>query len=158
MTSVGLPLRDDLPWRVGEVTRVRELFDLTRNCSSFHLVGHVPRDVQFFHVLDGGPRLTEHGLRANLVYSPQVILSGCEAGATRFSTNLAIEMSLASGCAVWAPLVRIRRSDADQLDLDLADAARRDPDLTMSAFLRNRRQQGDALASVYTRYGLCKGA
>lgn len=156
IVTAGLDTSIETPWRCAPTHRVRELFERTRGCDTFHLVGHVPRDVQFFHVLGDGPRLTEHGLRATLVHAPQVVLSGCEAGASRYSTNLAIEMSLASGCAVWAPLVRIRRSDAEQLDVDLARSVEADPDSTVAGFFRERRKRIDALASVYARYGLRK--
>jgi hypothetical protein len=157
MVTVGLPVGASAEWRIDQVRTVRDLFELTRGCATFHLVGHIPRDAQYLHVLERGPRLTKDGLRANIAHAPQAILSGCEAGVTRFSTNLAIELSLTSGCTVWAPLVRIRQSDAEQLDLALADAARRDPKATVATLLRKRRESGDPIGSVYACYGLAKG-
>lgn len=151
--TIGLGDDKDKPWRLPSTMRVPELFSAAEHCSTLHVVGHVPEESTTLEVLDGGPHLSEKTLRAYRLSAPQVILSGCEVASTKQATNLAIELSVSAGCTVWAPLVRVKRSDVDSFDVALASAQ----GTSLSQHFRDRRMAGDVLAHFYTRYGISKG-
>ena len=157
LTTIGLACDAGKTWRNESPKRVPELFSLGDSCSTLHLVGHIPDGDQALHILEGGPRLSEDSMRAFRLQAPQVILSGCEAGATKEATNLAIELSLASGCAVWAPMVKIRRGDVEVFDDQLASIAAENSELSLSDHFKIQRDGGDFLTQLYTRYGISKG-
>jgi hypothetical protein len=157
LVTVGLTCDPEKSWRTTSPKRVPELFLLGESCATLHLVGHVPDGDQALHILEGGPRLSEDSIRAFRLPVQQVIMSGCEAAATKEATNLAIELSLASGCAVWAPIVRVRRSDVEVFDEGLAAISGERSDFSLSDHFKARRGGGDFLPQLYTRYGISKG-
>jgi hypothetical protein len=157
LVTVGLNHDVEKSWRMKSPKRVPDLFVLGESCATLHLVGHVPDGDQALHILEGGPRLSEDSIRAFRLQARQVIMSGCEAAATKEATNLAIELSLASGCAVWAPIVRVRRSDVEVFDKGLAAIAGEQSNLSLSDHFKDKRTSGDCLSQLYTRYGISKG-
>jgi hypothetical protein len=147
LSTLGLPVTSSNPWRLPPPTTMADVVGAANACRTLHLVVHwtEKKTLSFECGIEVDEMFaTTHPLRG----PSRLIISGCNAAAAASISNLVATLSSVSGVPAWAPLVKMRDSDAEMLDNRLQRHTAAVDDFMTS------HNETEPLTRLYVRYGL----
>jgi hypothetical protein len=152
MATVGLRRNKETAWVVGSPKELEQLQKIARQHGTMHVVGHW--DERYNALLVGRLKISADTADAFPLSGPtDIILSACDAASVEPSLNLAVTLAARAKCVTWAPIVKLRSTDAQRLDGELAAYLNDSANRGVDGFVRAKVKNLPSLC-LYARYGL----